>query len=128
MNFVHPPISVVGRCVQFISHDHPRARVVFLFPVWVTQPWFNSLLAMCSAVFILPYKGNNLFTQVSNFPCAPYVKNAQWQLACGFINLAILSPPTWQQLTHPTMQVIQCANYETSVRRGAKVPLASSGR
>lgn len=88
VNFVHPPISVLGRTVQFLANDVPKhSKIVIIFPMWTTQPWYMQLCAMCTKMYVLPAKGTRCFHKIANFPCKPYVKNENWQFAVGYINL-----------------------------------------
>lgn len=96
VNFVHPPVSILGRVVQFLEGDIPQgSRVIIVFPIWQSQPWFMQLLRMCNLVQQLPCKGNACFQKVGNFPGNDYVKNNAWQFAVGYINVRAQTIPNW---------------------------------
>ena len=87
VNFVHPPVPVLPRIVNFFTRDEPMARSVFVFPMWAAQPWYRALLRMCTHVYELPYAGNDCFEKVHSFPTQPYAKSHAWRYAVGFRNM-----------------------------------------
>lgn len=96
----------MGRVFHFIKYDQAGCSAAIVFPLWDTQPWFLTLIHMCNAVYKLPLRGNKLFNKISNFPCAPYIKNQHWEYAVGFVNMPIINKPQWQSLHFHHNQVV----------------------
>ena len=61
INFVHPPVSIMGRVVQFLAYEQPACKAVVIFPMWASQPWYMHMLRLCTVVYLLPYNTDQLF-------------------------------------------------------------------
>lgn len=40
VNFLHPPLSLMGRVTIFIQNEIVNSKWVIIFPKWCAQPWF----------------------------------------------------------------------------------------
>ena len=43
-NYLFPPFSIIGRCLQKLRQDH--ARAIMVVPLWTTQGWFTNLFSL----------------------------------------------------------------------------------
>ena len=43
-NYLFPPFSIIGRCLQKLRQD--QARAIMVVPLWTTQGWFTNLLSL----------------------------------------------------------------------------------
>ncbi len=63
----------MGRLVNFLDYDVPKAQYVMIAPYWAGAPWYNRLLSISDNVYLLPHE--NLFTKILDIPCKPYITN-----------------------------------------------------
>lgn len=98
INYCFPPVAMIGRVMNFLLHVAPGARVILIFPFWVSQPWFNLVAQGCNKCYKLPLRGNALFTKVHKFACKPAVRQDTWEFCVGYRNLPIITPPNWAEL------------------------------
>lgn len=95
---MHAPVSIMGRVTTFFRYTQPTAKVVIVFPMWETQPWYATMLTMCDAAFELPGTGKSLYRKIANLPGPDYIRNANWRFAVGLRNVGVKHETNWPRL------------------------------
>ena len=86
--YLFPPFSLILKCVDKIKRD--IANVVFICPVWTTQPWFPVLLEMAADIpYLLPQTSNLLSSPMSK--PHPLIVNNSLRLAVWRLSGDVLS-------------------------------------
>ena len=94
-NYCNPPLSQISRLCKFLQGFKPNLpRCIVVAPKWMSQPWYQQLLALSDSAYLLPHRAD-LFVEVpGGIPQQPYLKNSNWRMVAFVIGMQPLVPPS----------------------------------
>lgn len=85
LNYVNPPLPLIGRALQHLRES--KARAVFVLPVWEAQPWWPLAMAMTvGPVIEIPDPKTLVDIESSTSRTPEILRNQQWSFRIALLD------------------------------------------